>query len=60
LVDYAKDYSIERKETYKNILDLPATIELFKNAETPQEKQAIMQRFVEINNMLEKFGIVAP
>lgn len=60
LVDYAKNYNEERKRTFNLILDLKSTFDLFKNSSDPEAQKAAMQQYVEINNMLEKSGIVAP
>lgn len=53
-------YDIVRKESLKNILDLRTTIEMFNTSTNPEEKTKALERFIEINNMIDSKGTIAP
>ena len=57
IADYVETrYDVEAKRTYEKIIDLKATINNFNTAGTFEEKEAALNRFIEINNELEALG----
>ena len=50
-------YDAVRRETLQNIFDLQETINIFNVAGSEQEKTGALERFIAINNNLEKSGL---
>lgn len=49
-------YNIERNKTYKNIIRLKETIDLFNTTTDKNKKASLLKHFVDINNELESQG----
>jgi len=47
-------YSKERSDTYKNLIDLNTTINLFNTSTDNETRQAALAHFVDLNNLIEK------
>ena len=50
-------YSSERAEVYKKVLDLEATMKVFNTSDDPSQKQASIEKFIEINNYFKSLGL---